>query len=265
MMRTLILSMAVLGTVAMLDVTPSARSADAPGDWTTIKGQIVWTGAIPAPKELEKVKESQDKDHCLSKGPVLSEEWVINKENKGIRNVFVWLAPADPKSKDKLPVHPDLKTVKDKEVTFDQPCCAFVPHALGLRQGQSLVAKNSAPVPHNTNLQGHPARNPGQNILIPAGKTYTFEGLQADEKFPISVSCNIHPWMKGWVRVFDHPYFAVTDANGNFEIKQAPVGNYRLKIWHETGWLGGADGRDGKPITLKTGATNDLGKIEWKQ
>ena len=59
------------------------------------------------------------------------------------------------------------------------------------------------------------------------------------DRLPIKIECNIHPWMNGWVRVFDHPYFAVTDADGNFELKNAPAGNYRLMVWHgQGGWRG---------------------------
>src|SRR5437868_582450 len=109
--------------------------------WGTIKGQVVFGGdAIPAPKPID-VGNNQDKQHCLSKGPLLSDEWTINKDNKGVRWTIVWLAPAA--SGQPLPVHPALKEIKQKEVTLDQPCCKFVPHALGMRQGQELVAKNS--------------------------------------------------------------------------------------------------------------------------
>jgi hypothetical protein len=70
--------------------------------------------------------------------------------------------------------------------------------------------------------------------------------------------------MKGWVRVFDHPYFAVTDADGNFVIKNAPAGKYQLVIWQEDmGFKDGEKGKDGSPITIQAGST-DLGKIEIK-
>jgi hypothetical protein len=71
--------------------------------------------------------------------------------------------------------------------------------------------------------------------------------------------------MSGWVRVFDNPYFAVTDADGNFEIKDAPAGTYRLMIWQESiGYRGGAAGRDGTPVTIKAGAVTDVGPFDVK-
>ena len=84
------------------------------------------------------------------------------------------------------------------------------------------------------------------------------------ERFPIEVSCSIHHWMKCWVRVFDHPYFAVTDDNGKFEIKYAPKGKLRLFIWQETGGInGGFAGRFGQVIVVPSGQM-DLGEIKYR-
>jgi hypothetical protein len=240
----------------------ASQAADKDSElWGTIKGQIIWGGgAIPEPKVLNVDK---DQKHCLSKGPILSEEWVINKNNKGVRWTLVWLAP-EPKSGKKLPIHPSLKEIKVREVEIDQPCCAFVPHCLGMREGQVLVAKNPAPVSHNVRWTGNPAINPGGNQSLPAGQSYTIEGLKVD-KLPLTIECNIHPWMKARVGVFDHPYFAVTDENGNYEIKLAPAGAWRLKVYHDAiGWRGGAAGRDGEKITIKGGETTDVGKLDVK-
>ena len=63
---------------------------------------------------------------------------------------------------------------------------------------------------------------------------------------PIQYKCTIHGWMTGYVRIFDHPYYAVTDADGKFEIKNAPAGKYRIVYWHENGFKGGAQGRFGE-------------------
>jgi hypothetical protein len=237
------------------------NSAPAADGWGTIKGQIVWDGgAIPEPKTID---VNKDQEHCLGKGPIKSEDWVINKENKGVRWTFVWLAQ-EPSNKTPLPIHPTLKDIPNKEVEMDQPLCAFVPHCLAMREGQVLVAKNSAPIAHNVNWTGNPTKNPGGNNIIPAGGSFKIEGLKAD-KYPLIIACNIHPWMKARVGVFDHPYFAVTDENGNFEIKLAPAGEYRLKVYLDAiGWRGGAKGRDGEKITIKAGETTDVGKLGIK-
>src|SRR5262249_40231013 len=153
---------------------------------------------------------------------------VVNKSNLGVRWAFVWLAPEN-KSGPPLAIFPALKELKEKQILVDQPCCMFVPHAVAIREGQEIVVKNSAPIAHSTHWTGD-LKNPGGNRMAPAGQSLTIDGLKAD-KYPVKLSCDIHPWMGGWIRVFDHPYFAVTDENGKFEIKSAPVGRCRLVVW----------------------------------
>jgi hypothetical protein len=256
---SIVLLLALLAGLAAL--TNFSAAADDPKDWGTLKGQIVFAGdKLPDVVEL---RVDKDQAHCLGNGKLVSDEWVINKDNKGIRWVFVWLAPDPASGKKDLPIHASLKEPKDKRVEIDQPRCQFVPHSLALRQGQVLVAKNGSPISHNVNYAGHPLRNPSGNKLVPAGGSLDIEGLQADD-FPITVACNIHGWMKAYVRVFNHPYYAVTDAAGKFEIKDAPAGEWRLRAWHDTGWRGGAAGKAGEKITVKGGSTTDLGKLEMK-
>ena len=98
------------------------------------------------------------------------------------------------------------------------------------------------------------------SIIVPPGGQVKIQ-LHAD-RLPIAVECAIHAWMRGWIRVFDHPYYAVTDENGAFEIKNAPAGNYRLMVWHgSAGWKGAEKGRNGDPVEIKGGAVVDLGNL----
>ena len=180
----------------------------------------------------------------------MSEDWVVNPKNGGIKNVVVWLAPeptaaqlADLKSK-KLKVFPSFakadifpamaKPAKDA-VEIDQPCCRFIPHILLAQEGQKFTIKNSSPVPHNAKYVGSADGNGEGNPLIPAGGQYTLPKPLVKENYPVELSCSIHRWMKASVRVFDHPYFALTDADGNFEIKNAPAGAHlrlaSLRSW----------------------------------
>jgi hypothetical protein len=128
-----------------------------------------------------------------------------------------------------------------------------------MRAGQVLLTKNSSPVNHNVNIIST-GNNPSQNLLIPAGKEIKVEGWGAAAA-PTKIECNIHPWMTAWVRVFNHPYFAVTDKDGNFEMKNAPAGEYNLVTWQEeVGWVKG--GKVGVPINIKADGVTDAGKIE---
>jgi hypothetical protein len=248
----------VMGKVTGQVVLVTADQSDSA--WGTIKGQIVYEGdSIPEPKPLNITK---DQEYCLSKGPILSEDWVVNKKNKGVRWTFVWLAPEPGGTS--LAIHPALKAIPNKEVEIDQPRCAFVPHCLAMREGQVLVVKNSSTIAYNVHWNGTPLKNREGNMIILAGGTIKIEGLKED-KFPLLVGCNIHTWMKARVGVFAHPYFAVTDENGHFEIKLAPAGEHRLKVYHESvGWRGGATGSDGEKITVKGGGITDLGNLGLK-
>jgi hypothetical protein len=239
-------------------VPPGATAQNAGQQWGTVKGQVVYGG--PKVPEPEKLAVTRDQNHCLGKGPLFDEKWAVNKKNKGVRDVFLWLE--DPAG-NALPIHPTLKAIPQKQVVIDQPCCQFVPYAVALRQGQTLLVKNSAPVVHNIRYIGNPLVQPGASILLPPGGQRAIDLKAQDAVIPLA--CDIHPWMKGWVRVFDHPYFAVTNDDGKFEIKLAPAGPYRLKVWHPgSGWLGGPKGKSGTAITIRANQVTDVGDLQIK-
>lgn len=235
-----------------------AKADDGKAAWGDVKGQIVLdAAAAPEPATLS---VSKDQNVCLAKGPILSEDLIVKKGNLGVKNVFVWLMPVDDTKP--LEIHPDLKAIKDKTVEVDQPCCMFVPHVLGMRQGQILVAKNPSTIAHNFHYTGHPLKNPGANTIIAAGNDLKIPNLNAD-KYPIKMACDIHPWMSGWIRVFDHPYFAVTDADGKYEIKNAPAGPCKLYTWQESvGWVEGD--KNGTAIKIPAGKALDRGVVKMK-
>jgi hypothetical protein len=96
-------------------------------------------------------------------------------------------------------------------------------------KGGKVIQKNDDPIFHNihTYLNGKTMFNIG---LPDKGSSVTKpllrEGL-------MEVTCDSHPWMKGYIQIFDHPYAAVTDAKGDFSIKDIPPGTYTLEAWHE--------------------------------
>ena len=81
-------------------------------------------------------------------------------------------------------------------------------------------------------------------------------GFEIAEK--VKVKCDIHGWMNSWIVVVDHPYHAITDAEGNFVIENVPPGTYTLEAWHE---IPGATKRQ---VTIDSGQTTDL-SIELKK
>jgi hypothetical protein len=240
--------------VALLATAPSLRAQDA---WGDIKGRVVWgPKEIPVREPIAKVKEHADRNHCLKDGDVLDEQWVVNPKNRGLRWTIVWLINVDPKNLAPLPVHPSLQAVPKNDVEIDQPVCAFIPHAVAMRAGQKLLAKNSSPVLHNVKAT---SRNNNFNVAIAPGGSKDFT-MRADA-LPVKIECSIHGWMFGFIGVFDHPYFAVTDADGNFTIKSAPAGQYRLLVYNDR-WLNGS--RLKCPvIDIPAGKTLDLGNLAF--
>jgi len=228
----------------------------------TIKGRVVF----PADKQIPKrsaLNVSQDKDHCLSKGDILDESVIVNPKNRGIKNVVVFLRPddTDPKAvfpKDKI--FPADARRKPAEVVLDQPCCMFEPRVTCARVGDTIVVKNSAPVAHNFFWDS--SNNGAHNITVPKMESWKMPTALVKENPPILYKCTIHGWMSGYVRIFDHPYYAITDEDGKFEIKNAPAGKFRIVFWHETGLRGGAKGRFGEQIDIK-GPTMEMKPVEF--
>jgi plastocyanin len=238
----------------------SATKAQAPnGDWITIKGQVVMTKAPkPAP-----INVTVDKQHCLSKGPLVQEDIIVNPTSKGVKNVVVWLRPDVPDRKAPFPqaqIKPALVKVKPQNHVIDQPCCQFEPRVTVAREGDTIEFKNSAPVNHNVNYN---SQNEQFNANMAPNTAKTTKPVKA-ESSPITFECNIHPWMKGRVRTFDHPYFAITDADGKFEIKDAPKnGKWKIVYWHEDGYHKGREGVLGFPLNgAMNGNTMELKPID---
>jgi hypothetical protein len=267
-----VITAAVLGMLALGFALDRSGAADDDKDWVTVKGQIVFgDDVLPVPVEA---KVDKDDKHCLQKGKIYEEDWVIDKETKGVRGVFVWFGAAFGKDNklQKLAVHPSLAEPKETAVFVDQPFCKYEPRAAILREGQSLIIKNSSPINHDLAWTGQPGRNDDGQTTIASGKEHKLESLKM-QFFPMKLSDPTHPWMKGWVHIGDNPYAAVTDAKGNFEIKRVPVGACRIFIWHEMANYRDYEPREfngmkvsipGKTLTLKGGMVNDLGKLDIK-
>lgn len=261
MLRGLFLTLraAVAAALGLLVVSAPASAAD----FGTIEGQVVW-GGKDLPK-MEKIDSSKE-PRCAAKGDLYNQDYVINPKNKGVRWCLVWLVDKDDYDKP-IPISFKAKRVK-KQVVIDQPHCMFEPRVVGLwAPTQTLLIKNSAEFPHNIHILGGTV-GPELNRILPPGGEFELSDLKP-RAIPISVTCDIHGWMKGKVGVFANPYFAVTDKDGKFKIENAPAGKYRLVIYQENGWVlpGGNPAKSkngGKVIDIKANATTDLGKFECK-
>ena len=208
-------------------LTPQSAHAQGHGDLT---GQIVFDGAVPK-AEIKIMKgdaTAKDAAVCAAQD-VISDELVVNPENKGIQHVFVYL-----KSKVKKGDIPaDLQKSKEGKVIFDQKGCRFVPHTMVVRTDQLVVVKSDDNVAHNTHT--YSIFNPSQNFIVAANDRTGVEmpKFSLKERLPFEVKCDIHPWMSARWLVVDHPYAAVTDKDGKFTIKGLPAGDHEFTLWHE--------------------------------
>ncbi len=110
-----------------------------------------------------------------------------------------------------------------------QKGCMYQPHVLAMQANQKLNVVNADPTTHN--IHPIPVNNREFNKIQAPGAP--IEVTFAREEIAIPVRCNIHPWMRGYIAVFKHPYFAVTSDNGSFELKNVPPGTYTIEAWHE--------------------------------
>jgi hypothetical protein len=228
--------------------------------WGTLEGRVVFKGELPNIESLEeKIRRHADAEHVLKapKDHLLDPAWRIDAKTKGVANVCVYLRRPP---NGVLPIHPDDKIRKDA-IVLDAPFCAYVPHMVAVypewfdgkdrgETGQKFVVKNSSPVVQNARMTGDANHNPGYNLAILKATEHTFS--LRPQKLPVLVHCDVHPWMDAFVWVFDHPYFAITKADGTFTIPRVPAGmEVQVMAWHESqGWL---FTKDGKTMTLKQG------------
>lgn len=237
---------------------PATEDPGAPtstGGPGTLVGRVVFEGTRPAPGVIFKMGAA-DKDPavCSKEADIPREDLVVSEKN-GVANVFVFL--------DKPPAK--FKAVPPTDtIDFDQENCRFKTHALFVQVGQTVKLLNSDAALHNTRCVA--VRNGVVNNSVGA-KDQTGIKLvyKKAEREPFPVKCDLHSWMSAYHLVLDHPFAAVSDADGNFEIKNLPAGNYQFKVWHERGDGGkpglleskfkvAIKGGDNPPVEIKTDA-----------
>lgn len=230
--------------------------------WGHLKGKFVYDGSAPAQSRLTITK---DPDFC-GQHNVVDESIVVNKENRGLANVVVYLYVR--RGQDAPQSHESYAATADAPVVLDNDKCRFEPHVCVLRTSQTLVIKNTDSVGHNTNMAT--TSNTSFNQTIPSGSELEHH-FTAAERRPATVGCNIHPWMKGWVLPLETPYFAVSTKDGAFEISNLPSGKWTFQVWHEKARAVSEVTIDGKAtkwskgrveVTINADGTTDLGEIK---
>ena len=181
-----------------------------------LTGSVKYVGKAPKAKRLR-----MDADPvCASshQEAAKSESFIVDAEGN-LANVLVYLKNVDYKG-----------AVPTEEKTLDQAGCIYTPHVMGVQVGQTVKILNSDATMHN--IHGLPKVNREYNFGMP--KTLKEKSMvfnKAEDVFV--VICDFHPWIKSYTKVFDHPYFAVTDKTGKFSIANVPDGTYEIVAWQE--------------------------------
>jgi Carboxypeptidase regulatory-like domain len=180
----------------------------------TIKGNVRYTGA---PIEKKKVSVTIDQYIC---GKEKEPEDLMLSSNNGIRNAVVSLQNPPPNIK------PDWKLPPAK---MDQKQCSFVPRVVIVPVGETMEFLNSDRLLHN--VRSAAKENSPFNRAQPHARTISFVFKQPEL---LRVDCDLHSWMRGWVVVAAHPFYAVTNEQGEFSLENVPPGKYTLQVWQES-------------------------------
>lgn len=198
----------------VLETASLARPAAADG---SVAGVVKFEGTAPKGTRIDM---SQDPICAKAHPTPLMTEDVVVGANGGLANVVVYVSDGLAGKTFEPPQQPAV---------LEQKGCQYKPHVLALQARQKLDVVNSDETTHNI----HPTPNDNRewNMTQPHGMP--LEQSFAREEIAIPVKCNVHPWMKGYIAVFKHPYFAVTDKEGKFDLKDLPPGTYTITAWQE--------------------------------
>lgn len=196
--------------------TETADTAPQGIGWATLKGRFVFSGSPGAAMALVVDKDTQV---CSKDGMKLYDRsLMVDESTKGLANVVLFLRNSSRVKND----------VPTESLLLDQKNCEFLAPVFAGRVGQPIDVKNSDPIGHNTNIAGT-----SFNQLIPAGESTIFTPGR-ETGLPVTVTCNIHPWMKAYAVFREDGYVAVSAADGSFTIPDLPAGEpLEFQVWHE--------------------------------
>lgn len=213
-----------IGVTAVGCNSASSRSRPAnyggrPGPGGTITGRVTVRGPLPA---VQPIHMGLDQTCLEISGATPPNDDLVVAPDGAVANAFVYIAAGLPSTAASPP--------PETPVVLDQRGCRFVPHVLGVRAGQPVEFVNSDPTGHDVHAE--PGPNGQFNRLQP------LQGMRESHVFTTPsvmtlIRCDRHPWMSAYIGVMEHPFFAVTAADGRFTLSGVPDGHYTVAMWHE--------------------------------
>ena len=203
--------------------TQSVGGIDAK-DSAAVEGVVRFKGTMPAVKPIEEVAGNAFCKQCYQDGKLpMHDEIVLGKNGDDVtlQNVLVYVSKGLEGKEFDPPKGP---------VLLDQVGCMYTPHVVAVMTGQPLEIRNSDATLHN--VMATPRENAPFNIGM-SGKDDVVRKVFKQPELKMNLHCFMHPWMSAYVHVLEHPFFAVTGADGTFTIRGLPPGDYELTVLHE--------------------------------
>ncbi len=205
--------------------TPAATGAPATPPTTiesataaTVTGKISFAGTAPAAAPIKMTSDP----NCAQPGapPATTEAFLVGSGGE-LQNVFVYVKDGLGNRTFAAPSTP---------VVLNQQGCHYLPHVLGIQVGQPLEIRNDDATLHNVHALATQNAEFNQGQPLKGMKNiHTF----TTKEVMVPFKCDVHGWMNSFVGVLDHPFFAVTGADGSFALKGLPPGTYTIEAWHE--------------------------------
>jgi len=184
----------------------------------TLTGTVSYDGKVPNLKPLDVAAEPI----CAKQHASVPNEMLVLGTGNTMANVMVRVVKGLPAGK----TWPAPK----EPVVMDQHGCQYVPHVMGIMAGQPFKVLNSDGILHN--VHALPSVNRPFNMAMPPTRKEATESFAKEEGMFV-IKCDVHPWMRSYIGVSAHPFFAVTKADGKFQIANLPAGSYEIEAWHE--------------------------------
>ena len=202
----------VVGSLVLGTAVPAGAAA--------IRGVVLFAGPV---EERKKLAVTIDQYVCGKEKD--AEELPVGKD-RGIRNAVVWLqTPPEGARSEATPA----KDAASAKVEMDQKGCVFTPRVVLVPAGGTVEFLNSDRLLHN--LHSVSKENPSFNRTQPRGRVIPITFARPEI---IRVNCDLHSWMRGWIVVADHPFYALSNEAGEFVLPNVPAGKYTLQIWQES-------------------------------
>jgi plastocyanin len=201
----------------LLSIFATALAASVPGVYAgDISGSVTLKGTPPGEKPIDKSTDPK----CGPSTGATTHHYIVGPKGE-LANVVIALKGMDGKS----------TGTSAAPAVLDQKNCEYTPVIMAVQTGQKIAIKNSDPTMHNVHAVPTVAGNGEKNQAQAPNAADLIFSFQKPENF-VKFQCDVHNWMFSWVSVFDHPYFAVTDKDGKYTIKNVPDGTYTILVMH---------------------------------